>query len=48
VVERVPKTAPKGVVFCRLFTGTETYAVRFGLGVTALGAVSSGFGSLTS
>jgi hypothetical protein len=27
VVERVPKTAPKGVVFCRLFTGTETYAV---------------------
>jgi hypothetical protein len=24
-VERVPKTAPKGVVFCRVFTGTETY-----------------------
>jgi hypothetical protein len=26
-VERVLKTAPKGVVFCRVFTGTETYAV---------------------
>jgi hypothetical protein len=26
VVERVPKTAPKGAVFCHLFTGTETYA----------------------
>ena len=24
VVERLPKTAPKGAVFCRLFTGTET------------------------
>jgi hypothetical protein len=24
----VPKTAPKGAVFCHLFTGTETYAVR--------------------
>jgi hypothetical protein len=22
VVERVPKTAPKGAVFCRFFTGT--------------------------
>jgi hypothetical protein len=29
VVERVSKTAPKGAVFCRLFTGTETYAVIF-------------------
>jgi hypothetical protein len=28
VVERVPKTGPKGAVFCRLFTGTETYPVR--------------------
>jgi hypothetical protein len=28
VVERVPKTAPKGVVFCHLTTGTETYAVN--------------------
>jgi hypothetical protein len=27
-VERVPETAPKGAVFCRLITGTETYAVR--------------------
>jgi hypothetical protein len=26
-VERVPKTAPKGVVFCHVFTGTETYTV---------------------
>jgi hypothetical protein len=25
----VPKTAPKGAVFCRLFTGTETYSVSF-------------------
>jgi hypothetical protein len=24
-VERVLKTAPKGAVFCRYFTGTETY-----------------------
>jgi hypothetical protein len=23
VVERVPKTAPKGAVFCHLFTGTD-------------------------
>jgi hypothetical protein len=28
VVERVPKTAPKGAVFCHPFTGTETYAAR--------------------
>ena len=27
MVERVPKTAPKGAVFCRLTSGTETYAV---------------------
>src|SRR4051812_32069973 len=27
VVEGVPKTAPKGVVFCRLFTGTSLHAV---------------------
>ena len=27
VVERVPETPPKGAVFCRLFTGTETYGV---------------------
>jgi hypothetical protein len=27
VVEGVPKTAPKGAVFCRLTSGTETYAV---------------------
>ena len=27
VVERVPKTAPKGAVFCRLTAGTETDAV---------------------
>jgi hypothetical protein len=27
-VERVPKTGPKGAVFCRLFTGTETYRVK--------------------
>jgi hypothetical protein len=24
VVERLPKTGPKGAVFCRLSTGTET------------------------
>jgi hypothetical protein len=30
VVERVPKTAPKGVVFCRLFTDTKTYTVKIG------------------
>ena len=24
-VERVPKIAPKGAVFCHVFTGTETY-----------------------
>jgi hypothetical protein len=35
VVERVLKTAPKGVVFCRLFTGTETYPGYFGLVPTA-------------
>jgi hypothetical protein len=29
VVERVPKTAPKGVAFCHFFTGTETYPVIF-------------------
>jgi hypothetical protein len=27
-VERALKTAPKGVVSCRVFAGTETYAVR--------------------
>src|SRR2546423_7918402 len=26
----MPKTAPKGVVFCRFFEGTETYAVIMG------------------
>jgi hypothetical protein len=26
-VERVPETAPKGAVFCNLFTDTETYVV---------------------
>jgi hypothetical protein len=26
VVKGVPKTAPKGVLFCCLFIGTETYA----------------------
>jgi hypothetical protein len=30
-VERVLKTAPKGAVFCRYFTGTETYAVILSL-----------------
>jgi len=28
VVERVPKTAPKGIAFCRPTTGAETYAVQ--------------------
>jgi hypothetical protein len=36
VVERLPKTALKGAVFCRLFTGTETYAVKHTLAATLL------------